>query len=80
LQQWTSICPSKIPPYTSLVEAAYKSFQNGFESGYYLIINMAVGGNGVLPAPDKNNFPATEMKIAQVKRYVINDVTTSEVK
>jgi hypothetical protein len=73
-QKWTSTCPSFYA--VSLNEAVYNSFQNGFGSdakqqGYYLIINMAVGGNGVTPAPDPNKFPKTEMKILEARRYII---------
>ncbi len=68
--RWTNRCPSQYG--VSLSQAAYESFMNGFESGYYLIINMAVGGNGVTPAPNPNTFPSTEMKIAHIYRYVIS--------
>lgn len=68
--KYTNRCPSKYG--VSLSEAAYKSFMNGFNSGYYLIINMAVGGDGVSPEPDIHAFPYTEMKITQVHRYVIS--------
>ncbi len=66
---YTNRCPSKYG--VTLSQAAFESFINGFNTGYYLIINMAVGGNGVSPSPDPKNFPYTEMKIANVKRYII---------
>ena len=71
----TDKCPTKYG--VSLEEAAYQSFQNGFfgdqgdSEGYYLILNMAVGGP-VSPEPDAKNFPVTEMKISDVHRYIIN--------
>lgn len=73
-QKWTSICPSKYG--ITLEEATYNSFQNGFgmnaeNEGYYLIINMAIGGNGVAPTPDPKTFPKTEMKILDAHRFII---------
>ena len=68
-QPWTNRCPSNYG--VSLPKAAYDSFKHGFDSGYYLILNMAVGGNGVSPTPNPNHFPTTEMKISKVSRYVI---------
>lgn len=71
----TDKCPTKYG--VSLEEAAYQSFQNGFfgdqgdSEGYYLILNMAVGGP-VSPEPDAKTFPVTEMKISDVHRYIIN--------
>ncbi|CAH0543236.1 beta-1,3-glucanase family protein [Vibrio marisflavi] len=68
--KWTNRCPDK---YQSLSETAYRSFLAAYESGYYLRINMAVGGDGVEPKPDTNKFPVTEMQIASISRYVIQD-------
>lgn len=67
--QWTNRCPSNYG--VTLSQAAYQSFMQGFNSGYYLKINMAVGGNGVAPEPNPNAFPKTEMKISKVTRYTI---------
>ncbi len=74
-QPWTNRCPSQPSGgHISLAEAAYRSFRNGFASGYYLIINMAIGGNGVSPEPstEPGIFPYTEMKVSQVHRYIIS--------
>jgi beta-glucanase (GH16 family) len=71
----TAKCPTIYG--VSLEKAAYQSFQNGFfgdqgdSEGYYLILNMAVGGP-VNPEPDPSTFPVTEMKISDVHRYIIN--------
>lgn len=45
---------------------------NGFNSGYYLILNMAVGGDGVSPDPNPHTFPDTKMEISGVERFVIS--------
>lgn len=55
-----------------LAEAMFRSFDRGFEAGYYLIINLAVGGDGVV----KGNVPIAKditdsMTIYSIKRYIM---------
>jgi len=70
-------CPDKYlndsPAKDKLAEAMFKSFESGFNSGYYLIINAAVGGDGVVKGnkPVANDINET-MLIHSVKRFVIN--------
>lgn len=57
-----------------LAEAMFRSFDRGFEAGYYLILNSAVGGDGVV----KGNLPIAKdivdtMTIYSIKRYSIDD-------
>lgn len=74
---YTNKCPSLYLPNSKspdkLAEAMFRSFDEGFDSGYYMILNLAVGGDGVV----KDNKPVAKdindsMTVYSIKRFVIN--------
>lgn len=54
--------------------AAFKSWWTGLGKGYYLILNIAVGGNGLASdnQPDWNTFQDASMDVFSIKRYLLN--------
>jgi hypothetical protein len=56
-----------------LAYAMFKSFQDGFDAGYYLILNLAIGGDGVVAGNAQPAKDITEtMTIHTVKRHVLS--------
>jgi beta-glucanase (GH16 family) len=55
-----------------LAYAMFKSFQDGFDAGYYLILNLAVGGDGVRTGNRQPESDITDtMTIHGVKRHIL---------
>jgi beta-glucanase (GH16 family) len=71
-------CPDKFVPDADgvgdkLAYAMFQSFQDGFEAGYYLILNVAVGGDGVVKGGGAPASDITEtMTIHGVKRHILS--------
>ena len=67
---------------STLAKALVSSIKNGFtgdDDGYYLILNLAVGGNGVQGLPsDLSQFKSSYMDISSVRRYVIDAESAAE--
>ncbi|WP_108652410.1 glycoside hydrolase family 16 protein [Dongshaea marina] len=60
-------------------KTAYDSFHKGFDSGYYLIMNMAVGGAVTEPIKiDGLPQEQREMRIQAVHRYIIGNSESAQ--